>query len=259
MGTYHKIFKHDSKSELGLMFKQWIIFNKLENFNSILNYTIDAFTPSGNLCYMNEHGDILPCTSMKKFNLRWYIQYLMDESEDEAKNPLSEENWMKRNNCKFIKYVIHHRHPMTPEQLKKHFEEIFKNQHEKGDTEEGESTKVQEEFTTSEELTEEYSTFSDMSKQDSESDINVHEIQHQENSYTPEILQNNTTMHDKDDLIHDEYDTSENENTIENETFKHYGEKFMKQKSQYLWKHLKFLLYSTKQYIMKMIDQMTTL
>ena len=36
----------------------------------------------------------------------------MDESEDEAQNPLSEENWMKQNNCKFIKYVIYHRHPM---------------------------------------------------------------------------------------------------------------------------------------------------
>ena len=56
----------------------------------------------------------------------------MVESEDEAQNPLSEENWMKQNNCKFIKYVIHHRHPITPEQLKqKPFEEIFKNQHEK--------------------------------------------------------------------------------------------------------------------------------
>ena len=32
-------------------------------------------------------------------------------------------------------------------------------------------------------------------------------------------------MHDKDDLIHDEYDTSENENTIEIETFEQYGEK----------------------------------
>ena len=112
----------------------------------------------------------------------------MDESEDEAQNPLSEENWMKQNNCKFIKYVIHHRHPMTPEQLKqKPFEDIFKNQHEKVDTDEGESTKIEEEdeFTTSEELTEEYSTFLDMSKQDSESDINVDETQHQENSYTP--------------------------------------------------------------------------
>ena len=56
--TIVKVFKHDSKSQLGLMLKQWIIFNKLGNFNSILNYTIDDFTPSGNLCYMNEHGDI---------------------------------------------------------------------------------------------------------------------------------------------------------------------------------------------------------
>ena len=31
--TIAKIFKHDLKSELGLMLKQWIIFNKLENFN----------------------------------------------------------------------------------------------------------------------------------------------------------------------------------------------------------------------------------
>ena len=123
------------------MFKQWIIFNKLENFNSILNYPIDDFTPSGNLCYMNEHGDILPYTPMKIiFNLRWYIQHLMDESEDEAQNPVTEENWMKQNNYKFIKYGIHKRHPMTPEQLKqKLFDEIFKNQHEKVDTEEGES------------------------------------------------------------------------------------------------------------------------
>ena len=51
----------------------------------------------------------------------------MDENEDEAQNPLSEENWMKQSNCKFMKYVIHHRHPMTPEQLKqKPFEKLFK-------------------------------------------------------------------------------------------------------------------------------------
>ena len=63
--TIVKVFKHHTKSELGLMFK-WIIFNKLENCNSILNYPIDDFTPSGNLFYMNEHGDILPYTPMKK-------------------------------------------------------------------------------------------------------------------------------------------------------------------------------------------------
>ena len=115
---------------------------------------------------------------------------------------------------------------MTPEELKqKPFEEIFKNQHEKVDTDEGESTKVQEEFTTSEDLTEKYSTFSDMSKQNSESDINVDDTQHQENSYTPETLQNDTTIHDKDDLIHDEYHTSENKNITEIETYEDYGEK----------------------------------
>ena len=64
-----------------------------------------------------------------------------------------------------------------------------------------------------------------MSKQDSEPDINVDENQHQENSHTPETLQNNTTIHDNDDLIHDENNTSENENTIEIETYEHYGEK----------------------------------
>ena len=120
---------------------------------------------------------------------------------------------------------------MTPEQLKqKPFDEIFKNQHEKVDTDEGESTKVQEEFTTSEELTEEeYSTFSDTSKQDSESDIDVDDTQHQDNPHTPETLQihntYNTTMHDKHNLIHDEYDTSENQNIAEIEAFEHYGEK----------------------------------
>ena len=32
-------------------------------------------------------------------------------------------------------------------------------------------------------------------------------------------------MHDKDDLIHDEYDTSEDKNITEIETFEHSGEK----------------------------------
>ena len=56
-----------------------------------------------------------------------------------------------------------------------------------------------------------------MSKQDSESDIIVDDNKHQENSYTPETLQNNTTMHDKNYSIH-EYDTSEAENITETET-----------------------------------------
>ena len=32
-------------------------------------------------------------------------------------------------------------------------------------------------------------------------------------------------MYDKDDLIHDEYDTSEDENITEIDTYEHYGEK----------------------------------
>ena len=122
---------------------------------------------------------------------------------------------------------------MTPEQLKqKPFEEIFNKQHEKVDPDEGECTNIEkeEEFTTSEELTpEEYSTFSDMSKQDSESDINVDDTQDEQNTHTPETLQihniYNTTMHDKDNLIHDEHNPSENEIIAEIETFEHYGEK----------------------------------
>ena len=88
-----KVFKHDSKSKLRLMLKQWIKFIKLEDFNSMLNYTIDDFTPSGNLSYMNQHGDILHHTPLREvFNLRCYIQHLIDESENETENPLSEEN-----------------------------------------------------------------------------------------------------------------------------------------------------------------------
>ena len=39
-------------------------------------------------------------------------------------------------------------------------------------------------------------------------------------------------MHDKDNSIHNKYDTSEDENITEIENFEHYGGKFMKQKSQ---------------------------
>ena len=82
----------------------------MENFNSLLNYTIDDFTPSVNLCYINENGEILHQTPLQElFNLRWCIQHLMDENEDEFENALSEENWMLQTNWKFIKYDIHNK------------------------------------------------------------------------------------------------------------------------------------------------------
>ena len=190
------------------MLKQWIIFNKLENFNSILNYTIDDFTPSGNLSYMNQDGDILHHTALREvLNLRCYMQHLMDQTEHETQNPLSEENWMKQNNWKFIKYVIHHRLPMTPEQLKqKLFEESFKNQHENVDTQEGESIEEEKKSTTS----------SDKSEQDSESDTTTEDEEEPNTTETHQVYNVlNETTHDEENVSEAEDDTSQEENVIE--------------------------------------------
>ena len=207
--TITKIFKLDHKYKVDHMIRQWVIYNKLEDFNSLLNFIDEDLKPNGagNLSYYKENGDsvvkMVSTTPLKMVeNLRWYIQHLMNESEylyddDESNYPLSEDKWMLQTHGKFMKYVLFTLHRMTPEQMKmnpiKPIIRVKTNQ--KRDTEEGESTKVQEEFTTSEELTEEeYSTFSHMSKQDSESDINID-------------------------------DTSEDKNITEIETFEHYGEK----------------------------------
>ena len=208
-------------------------FNKLEDFNSLLKCTDDDFTPIGILCYINENGEMLPTTTLQEFYiLRWYIQHLVDQKEyqygdDEWNNPLSESNWRFHTNKHFMKYVNFTLQQMTPEQIKQNPITVHPNQ--KHDTEEGESNTGEQEFTISNKEEEEYSTFSDMSKQNSESDINVDGTQDEQNSHTPETLQihnmYNTTMHDRDDLIHDEYDTSEDENITEIETYEDYGEK----------------------------------
>ena len=246
--TIIKILNHDIQSKIGNMIKEWVVFKKLEDFNLLLEYTDDDFTPTGKLCYINQHGEKLYRKLMKEFyNLRWYIQHLVDLHEyqygdNEWTNPLHESNWTSRTNKQFMKYVNFTLKEMTPEQMKINpIKPIIKvKTNEKLDTEEGESItneqestisiEEEEEFTTYEELTEdEYTTFSDMSKLDSESDINVHDTQDEQISHTPETLQiyntYNTTIHDNDDLIHDENNTSENENIFEIETYEHYGEK----------------------------------
>ena len=231
--TIIKILNHDIHSKMGNMIKEWVVFNKLEDFNSLLEYTDDDFTTTGKFCYMNQNGEKLYRKLMKEFyNLRWYIQHLVDQHEyqygdNEWTNPLHESNWTYRTNKQFMKNVNFTLKEMTPEQMKMNpINPIIKvNTNEELDTEEGESNTHEQESTISNKDEDEYSTFSDMSKQDSESDINVDETQYQENPHTPETLQNNTTMHDKDNSIHDEYDTSENENTIEIETIEQYGEK----------------------------------
>ena len=174
---------------------------------------------------------------MKEFyNLRWYIQHLVDQREyqygdNEWTNPLHESNWTYRTNKQFMKYVNFTLKEMTPEQMKRNpIKPIIKvKTNEELDTEEGESNTDEQESTISNKEEEEYSTFSDMSKQDSESDINIDDAQDEQNSHAPETLQihntYNTTMHDQDDVIHDEYDTSEDENITEIETYEHYGEK----------------------------------
>ena len=231
--TIIKTLNHDIQSKMGNMIKEWVVFNKLEDFNSLLEYTDDDFTSTGKFCYINENGEKLHRKLMKEFyNLRWYIQHLVDEYEyqygdNEWTNPLHESNWTYRTNKQFMKYVNFTLKEMTPEQMKiSPIKPIIKvKTNEELDTEEGESNTDEQESTISIKEEDEYSTFSDMSKQDFESDINVDETQHQEHSYTPETLQNNTTIHENDDLIHDEYNTSENENIIEIETYEHYGEK----------------------------------
>ena len=209
------------------MLKQWVIFNKLEDFNSILNYTIDDFTASGNLCYMNKHGKILHQTPLKEvFNLRWYIQHLMDQNEDEDKNPLNHENWMKQTNWKFIKYVIHHKHFMTPEQLKqKPFEEIIKMGHEKLDKEEGESNEDEEESTTS----------SEISQQDSESDTSTEDEEEPNTTQTFQVHNVlNNSIHDQENSSEDENDTSDGNSVDEMQTHENNGEQNNKQDNKLL-------------------------
>ena len=120
---------------------------------------------------------------------------------------------------KYVKFTLQE---MTPEQLKQNPITV---QHQKLDTEGRESNTDEQESTISNKEEGEYSTFLDMSKQNSESDINVDDTQQQENPHTPETLQNNTTMQDKDNSVCHEYDASEDENITEIETFEHYGEK----------------------------------
>ena len=104
--TITKIFKLDPKYKVDHMIRQWVIYNKLEDFNSLLNYTDEDFKPygGGNLSYYKENGDsvvkMMPTTPLQMLeNLRWYIQHLIHESgylcdDDESNYPLSEDNWM---------------------------------------------------------------------------------------------------------------------------------------------------------------------
>ena len=157
--TIIKILNHDIQSKIGNMINEWVVFNKLEDFNSLLEYTDDDFTPTGKFCYMNQNGVKLHRKLMKEFfNLRWYIQHLVDLHEyqygdNEWTNPLHEGNWTYRTNKQFMKYVNFTLKEMTPEQMKINpIKPIIKvNTNEELGTEEGESNSDEQESTISNE------------------------------------------------------------------------------------------------------------
>ena len=160
--------------------------------------------------YINENGEILHQTQLQElFSLRWYIQYLIDESDDEFENPLSQENWMLQANWKSIKYVIHNKYSMTPKKLKKKtFKQIIKIQHEKLDTGEGESINDEEESTASTELSEENSI----------SDT------HTENTEESKPTETHQVHNVCNKTIHDEDDSSQDKSVTKIEPYKHTGE-----------------------------------
>ena len=103
---------------------------KMEDFNSLLNYNVDDFTPSGILCYYKDNADsvvkLLPTTPLKELlNLRWSIQHLIDESGYDygddyyLDNHLSEDNWMFQTGGKFMKDIIYTLHSMTHKHVNK--------------------------------------------------------------------------------------------------------------------------------------------
>ena len=63
--TIKKILNHDLQSKIGNIIKEWVVYNT-----------------NWYLCYINENGEMLPTTTLQEFyNLRWYIQHLIDDNE----------------------------------------------------------------------------------------------------------------------------------------------------------------------------------
>ena len=132
---------------------------------------------------------------------------------------------MKQNNWKFIKFLIHHKHSMTPEQLKqKPFQEIFQNQHEKVHTEEGESNEEEEKSTTS----------SEMSEQDSKSDITTEDEKVTNTTETHQVHNVlNKTIHHEGNSSETEDDTLKEQNLNQMQTYENNREQKTNKKTNY--------------------------
>ena len=142
---------------------------------------------------------------------------------------------------------------MTPEKLKqKPFEEILKNQHEKVDTEVGESNGEEDKSTTS----------SVKSEHNSEFDI-TYEDEEETNTTETHQVHNvlNETIHDEENSSEAEEDTSEDENVTEMQTYGNNGEQ-NKQENKLLTTNFEvkvenrkvegLITYSTDQHIFKL-------
>ena len=275
--TIKRIVKHNAESELGIMIRQWVIHNKLEDINSLLKYTDEDLIPHGvgKLSFYKENCDSVvkkrsPTPLQELINLRWYIQHLIHENgylydDDESNYPLSEDKWMLQTHGKFMKYVFYTLHRMTPEQMKMNpIKPIIKvKTNEELDTEKGESTKVQDEFTISKEegesiIDEEESTETSQElseEQNSTSDIYIED---QEDSKSIETSQVHNVLNNS---IPNEVDSHTVEDVTEIELPKENGEQNNAKEDEHLTTNFEMqsenrkveglITYSTDQQIFK--------
>ena len=134
-----------------------------------------------------------------------YIQHLIHESgylydDDESNYPLSEDKWMLQTHGNFIKYVLFTLHRMTPEQMKMNpIKPIIKvKTNEELHKEERKCIKDEEESTeTSQELSEEQYSTSDIyieDKEDSKS-IETSQVHDVLNKSIPNEVDSHTVKH----------------------------------------------------------------
>ena len=113
--------------------RSWVKHNNLEDMSDLLIYDLNDFTPGGTLCHYKEAAEaketkLMPNAPLKElYNLYWYIQHLILESEfdyddDEFDDPLDEGNWLLQTRGKYMKFVIYHSSTATEPKTKKYFQ-----------------------------------------------------------------------------------------------------------------------------------------
>ena len=116
--TLTEILNHGNETELGAIMRSWVKDNNLEDMNDLLIHDLNDCTPTGSLSQYKvsaeaEETKPMPITRLKElYNLYWYIQHLILESEleyddEEFDNPLHEANWLLQTKRKYMKFVIY--------------------------------------------------------------------------------------------------------------------------------------------------------